>query len=375
VELDKHEVVKLFEMIFVLKNGSSLNFIYHNKPKWYHNMEKLEVSIIVPVYNKGIKMFRCIESILKQTKKNYELILVNDGSTDESGKICDDYAKEYASVKVIHQLNQGVSAARNAGLAVAKGKFITFIDADDFVSPDYLETLILRNEDLAIAGTAYTDPEGHVTSAVRLPNENIEESVTPQNLVKWFDKGFLYSACTCMFRKSVIDSLKLKFDESYTRGEDTVFIIEYAEKCETIRFACKVIYYYVQYGKGGSSTYRIKRENIISLDKLNQYLSFWFGKNNVKSELFDDRSFWIKRELRAYLYDVLRSGDISEKEKKEYFRLLYSLISYQDLDKLFEGTNILIRSIVKTRSPGMLLLCSKGYRIINWLDHSEPLSE
>ena len=335
----------------------------------------MEVSIIVPVYNKGKKLFRCIESILKQTKKNYELILVNDGSTDESGKICDDYAKAYATVKVIHQCNQGVSAARNAGLAQAKGKFITFIDADDFVSRDYLETLMPTDEDLVVAGTAYADPEGHVTTVVRLPNDNNEESVTPQNLVKWFDEGLLYSACTCMFRKTIIDSLELKFDETFTRGEDTIFIIEYAEKCKKIRFASKVIYYYVQYGKGGSSTYRIKQKNIISLDRLNQYLSSWLGKNKVKSELFDDRSFWIKRELRAYLYDVLRSKEVPDKEKREYFQLLYGLDSYQDLNKLFEGTNILVRSIVKTRSPGMLLLCSKVYRIFNWLDHSESLSE
>ena len=91
------------------------------------------VSIIIPVYNVGIYLEKCISSCLEQTYKRCEIILVDDGSNDGSEKICDDYAKKDARIKVIHQKNQGVSSARNAGMNCAEGDYIAFVDADDWI--------------------------------------------------------------------------------------------------------------------------------------------------------------------------------------------------------------------------------------------------
>lgn len=114
------------------------------------------ISIIVPVYNVEKYLSRCIESILKQTYQSYELIIINDGSPDNCNKIIEEYAHQDSRITTIYQHNQGLSAARNAGIDVAKGEYITFIDSDDYVYPQYLEMLLdameRNNADISICG-------------------------------------------------------------------------------------------------------------------------------------------------------------------------------------------------------------------------------
>ena len=100
-----------------------------------------KISVIVPVYNVEAYLERCVESILQQTYAHFELILINDGSTDSSGQICDHLASQYENIKVYHIENSGVSNARNMGIQLATGSWVTFIDSDDFVTQDYLATL------------------------------------------------------------------------------------------------------------------------------------------------------------------------------------------------------------------------------------------
>ena len=110
------------------------------------------VSIIVPVYKAEKYIHQCIDSLLAQTYRNIEVILVDDGSPDNCGKICDEYAAKDYRVKVIHQQNGGVSAARNVGLANATGEWITFVDADDSVTCAYIEQLYVNDSDWVIGG-------------------------------------------------------------------------------------------------------------------------------------------------------------------------------------------------------------------------------
>lgn len=123
-----------------------------------------EISVIVPVYNVEKFLPHCIESILNQTFENFELILVDDGSPDRCGEICDEAAKHDARVHVIHQKNAGLSAARNAGIEVAKGEWLSFIDSDDFVAPEFLQMLyaavMQESADCAICNFCYTNEKG-----------------------------------------------------------------------------------------------------------------------------------------------------------------------------------------------------------------------
>lgn len=119
-------------------------------------MEKIKISIIVPVYNVEKYLEKCINSILTQTYQNLEIILVDDGSMDNSGEICDEYAKKDERIKVIHKENGGLSDARNAGIEIATGKYIGFVDSDDYIGKDMYEYLIRliqkENADISICG-------------------------------------------------------------------------------------------------------------------------------------------------------------------------------------------------------------------------------
>lgn len=101
-----------------------------------------DVSILIPVYNEEVYLPRCLDSIVGQTLQSWELLLVDDGSTDRSGSICDSYAARDSRIRVIHQENAGISAARNAGLAVAAGKYIGFVDSDDWIAPEMFQRLL-----------------------------------------------------------------------------------------------------------------------------------------------------------------------------------------------------------------------------------------
>ena len=109
-------------------------------------------SVIVPVYNAEKTLQRCVDSILAQTFEDFELILINDGSKDQSGDICDEYAAKDSRVKTVHKTNGGVSSARNAGLRIAQGEYIAFIDSDDYIDNDYLLGFKHYDADLIISG-------------------------------------------------------------------------------------------------------------------------------------------------------------------------------------------------------------------------------
>ena len=115
----------------------------------------MKISVIVPVYNAENYLSRCVQSILSQNYKDFELLLVDDGSSDMSGSICDGFARLDARVKVWHQRNKGVSAARNQGMRMASGEWVTFVDADDMVDTDYLQNFVvddLREDDIVFQG-------------------------------------------------------------------------------------------------------------------------------------------------------------------------------------------------------------------------------
>ena len=124
------------------------------------------ISIIIPVYNVEKYLNKCLNSVIEQTYKNIEVILIDDGSTDNSGKICDEYAKNDIRIKIIHQQNGGVSTARNNGLEHATGKYITFVDSDDYIEKEMIETMakkiMKKNADIVICGVTDRDEENNI---------------------------------------------------------------------------------------------------------------------------------------------------------------------------------------------------------------------
>ena len=129
------------------------------------------VSIIVPVYKAELFLERCVRSILRQTYGDWELILIDDGSPDNSGRLCDDFARDNARIKVIHKENGGVSSARNMGLDIAAGKWICFVDADDYIGDNYLEVLSFAKSDLIILSSQNIGTDGILLEEYELLDE------------------------------------------------------------------------------------------------------------------------------------------------------------------------------------------------------------
>lgn len=191
-----------------------------------------KVSVIVPVYNTEKYLPRCIDSILAQTFTDFELILVNDGSTDNSGKICDGYAKKDSRIVVIHKDNGGVSSARNRGIDMAHGEWITFVDSDDELydrdSLNQLQLLINDDIEFVIAGYVYCNEFGIVTYKI---NESVEQTINPIDgiFLYYRPKYFRYLGhiCSKLYNNALIKTNKLKFNEDISYNEDGLFHVQY----------------------------------------------------------------------------------------------------------------------------------------------------
>lgn len=193
------------------------------------------LSIIVPVYNKERYIDDCLRSVLVQTFKDFELILVDDGSTDSSGERCDNYKETDSRITVFHQENQGVSASRNVGLRESNGKFIGFVDSDDVLEPDMFEILINNilstKADISICNMHTTAIEGDVK---RINNKNTNYYIYDRKtaLVKFFNEEFTMSANNKIYKKDVLKDLQ--FEGSMF--EDAFFVFQSLLK------ATKIVY-------------------------------------------------------------------------------------------------------------------------------------
>lgn len=189
----------------------------------------MEFSVIIPVYNKEKTIARCLDSLLVQADGDVELLLVDDGSTDRSPEICDQYASQYSNVHCLHRENRGVSAARNAALDTACGTYLLFVDSDDYVAPGYFS--VIRN---ALAGSAcdllsfsFTSvPETLGASAGRR-----SEAVTQRDTAAMFSdllrRQCLASLCDKCFRRSIVEQYNIRFLTSLKIAEDLTFVFTY----------------------------------------------------------------------------------------------------------------------------------------------------
>ena len=188
------------------------------------------VSVIVPVYRAELYLDKCIKSILGQTYDNIELLLINDGSPDRSGEICDRYAQTDERIKVFHKQNAGVSAARNTGLMNAHGKWIIFVDSDDWLEVDCIEKCLkLINEyhlDFLQFGLKRVDDNGRVLSA-----DGKETAVlSAEEYIRTGKIGICVGGG--IFKADIIQAANLRFDTDLKLGEDQLFVYRYISKCK-----------------------------------------------------------------------------------------------------------------------------------------------
>ncbi|WFE83091.1 glycosyltransferase family 2 protein [Parabacteroides chongii] len=186
------------------------------------------ISVIVPIYNAESFLDKCIQSVLQQSFIHFELLLINDGSNDRSGDICEHYAQKDTRIKVIHQPNGGVSKARNKGLEIANSEWVTFIDADDWIEKDTLQTYInhLKPEiDMIIMGYNFVTQTNKIISYTS--SNYLETSNKAQVLIKMENShyyGFLWNR---IFKKEILEKNHLRFQEDLTWCEDHLFTHQY----------------------------------------------------------------------------------------------------------------------------------------------------
>lgn len=260
------------------------------------------LSIIVPVYNAEKYLSGCIESIIAQDFADWELILVNDGSTDASGEICNEFADKDARIRVIHSKNGGPSIARNLGLSSAKGDFITFIDADDHIRSTYLSKFSYK------LGCDF-EIQGLLMNYISFPEKNIalsfaETAIKPiKHVYEEAEHTLLSRGPYCkLFKRDIIEKNKVEFPIGISFGEDAIFVKRYLSYCNGYgRTIAASDYIYNHFPNSGSLTSKRHSGKLIYEAALMDYNLFCVLEQNwgeMNKEVKD--SFLYKRALEFY---------------------------------------------------------------------------
>lgn len=287
-----------------------------------------KISIIVPVYNVEKYVEKCIQSLINQSYKNIEIILVDDGSNDRSNKIIDEYAKVDSRILTIHQKNKGVSAARNAGLKVATGEYVGFVDPDDYVDYQMYETMLKKIElnmsDLAVCGFSKVTELSDKEEIFEIKDELLSPKKCVEDLFD-FRGGYAIkpSVWNKLFRRDKIGDLK--FDENIGISEDLKFVVQYILKCNSIVYVKQAFYKNLQ--RDGSITRsKGKAAQIIKTVEIDNFVYDEIKK--IYPDLREVVLDWIVQDNRGW-YGLVKQEDaeIAKKMKKMIMRNRWRIMS------------------------------------------------
>ena len=300
-------------------------------------MEKDKVSIIVPVYNVEKYIEKCLKSLISQSYKNIEIILIDDGSKDNSGKICDTYKGKDSRIKVIHKENAGVSEARNSGIQKATGKYLCFVDADDFVMNDYVNymyQLIVKNSsDIAVCAKMFSNFNEEQSSdemTAVLDGENA--------IIRILNYRMPIGVYSRIFKKDLIKNNKIKFLKDIYMGEGFNFNVACFQKAKKVIISNYKVYYYrrdnatsattnFSIKKCENSLYAMKVMNDNLLIRTNHVMNSWkYAIWRTYSDAFDymclgngkKENIEKFKEYKYYIknnYKIYKKVDISKKDK------------------------------------------------------------
>lgn len=282
------------------------------------------VSIITPVYNAGAFLEKTIQSILKQDYTNWQLILIDDGSTDNSGDICDKFSGKDSRIITKHIRNSGVAKARNIGLGIADGEYITFCDSDDIVEPFFISLMVEKIHDEYVdlcIGSFYID----INSSSELFSAPVLGKVEKHNfdimLTNWYNI-FWFTLCNKLFKQEIIKQHNLQFAEGLSMSEDALFVLQYMEKIDDMYCMEDGIYHYIQH-LGSSLTHKFNKDRLrgfdIVADEFRQL-------SNVKGfpQLVNEKELIRQRSeaLSAYVYTAFADRQVSKETKRFVYREL-----------------------------------------------------
>jgi len=282
-------------------------------------MSKDLISVVVPVYNVEKYLRRCVDSILCQTYSNLEIILVDDGSPDNSGKICDDYKKKDKRIKVIHKENGGLSDARNVGIDACHGKYITFVDSDDWIERDYVEVLydaLKRNKVRISVGDVaifYNDVKTHCDF------DGKEEIVSPEQFFEkmlWGIRDLDNGAWAKLYETGLFDGV------SYPKGrvyEDTATTYKLIDKCDNIVICSKPIYCYMK-RRDSITQSQFDKKNMQLLDSVDGMTGYIQEKYPKLKDACKRKRLWARFSTLSHLATAKTANKKIQKELMDYIK-------------------------------------------------------
>jgi len=322
------------------------------------------VSIIVPVHNSERYLVNTINSILHQDFADFELIIVDDGSKDRSGEICDGFLKVDSRIKVFHQFNAGPSRARNKGIEYACGKYLALVDADDKVESRWLSSMVQAAEEdqLDLVCTGYkkvsvSGEELQIKSEVSINSYLLEGK---KNIMAHFDtmlsSGVFNQFWNKLYRSDLVKGHMI-IDEQFNIGEDFVFNLNYISKCNRIGMLDCALYNYVINFSGLTHRYRENKFQILS--ELNQKLKDFLEKNDLRTEIADYRL--IRTCFSCFMELFHKEANFPLFKKLEYVEIILNDESILNVTKHFKPRRFVEKclfSILKSRSSLIILMFS-----------------
>ena len=306
-------------------------------------------SIIIPVYNIEKYIDETINSILSQKYTDFELIVIDDGSKDNSGKICDKYKKD-AKVKIVHQQNAGVSAARNKGLELATGDYILFVDGDDYLEKNALSTISenLNDNDMVI----YSFREKYIKKSYQ---KKVTENIKKENNYEVIKKvlsnqygGYIFNK---VFKKSIIDKRKIRFDRNIHMCEDMVFVLEYLQFSKDIIFIPDMLY---NYRMRKTSAVWQKNEKYMTIFEAYENIRKLLMKNNLSDEELNYKI--------AFSYCLLKKTQREIVEKKYNFNFKSYIKNNKSIKKDLKIKLFILKNLKFVYCLYMLVKTKSGKR-------------
>ncbi len=305
------------------------------------------ISVIVPIYNKEQSLSTCVQSILNQSYNNIEIILVDDGSKDNSLIVCKKFEGLDQRIKVIHKENGGVSSARNIGLQYAKGDFITFVDADDWIEKNMIEELLqaITRYDADIAGSYFIhdsaeDVQKTTIDSIFKTTTVIHKNEVCSEIAKIYDRKIGWENCSKLFSKRSLNGVS--YDEAITNGEDWLFFCKCVVNIEKMVYIPKFYYHYVYNQCSASNSFSLSHISACKASEAVLELDLPFSKQdvlNIKDSIAQNAALCLmswskkginntkayaeaKKYVRKYKYGVYLNRKLKIKRKIKFF--LYS---------------------------------------------------
>lgn len=283
----------------------------------------MKISVIIPVYNVEKYLEKCIQSVINQTIKNLEIILVDDGSTDLSGKICDEYSKKDKRIKVIHKENGGLSDARNAGLNIESGEYIVFVDSDDYIEYNMIENLYKcikkYNADIVCCGKYLEDEDGNI---IKILNKTEEYCINGENAIKkmLLREEIDNTAWDKMYKKEVFENIRFPYGKYYEDIEPTYKAFKKSSK---IAHTSTVDYHYL-----------IRKGSIINSKFTEKQLDSLIFINNIRKDVKKEYPQYIEISDALYYLDLssnlqkIKNSPNYEENRQIYRKLKKEYNSY-----------------------------------------------